>query len=114
MRFNWQQQLAVFATDPGPTKLTRAQIGQLQNRATRETARRITGLLVNRAQEGYQKGVISVRPLAELLGEDPRELLERLSGVEEFQIQQQSIDDARLEGDADQESSETAFAGRPV
>jgi Zn-dependent peptidase ImmA (M78 family)/transcriptional regulator with XRE-family HTH domain len=114
MRFNWQQQLAVFATEPGPTKLTRAQIGQLQSRAGREPARRLPGLLVNRAQEGYQKGIISVRPLAELLGEDPRELLERLSSVDEFQIQRQSIDDARLEGDADQETSESAFAGRPV
>ena len=114
MRFNWQQQLANLAADPSPSKLSLAQIGQLQDRTAREPARRLPGLLVNRAQEGYQKGIISVRPLAELLGEDPRQLLQQLSDADGFLMARRSIDDASLEGDAEQESPEDAFAGLPV
>jgi Zn-dependent peptidase ImmA (M78 family)/DNA-binding Xre family transcriptional regulator len=101
MRFNWQQQLASLAADPSPSKLTPVQIGQLQDRTARD-------------QEGYQKGIISVRPLAELLGEEPRELSQWLSHSVEFQMERQSIDDASLEGGAEQESPEDAFAGLPV
>lgn len=114
MNFNWQHQLARLALDPARAHLTKAQIGQLQTRNARKPERRMPGLLVGRAYEGFQKGAISIRPLANLLDEDPEELLQRLSDDDEFERSREVLDDADLRGTADQESAEEAFAGSPV
>jgi len=114
MTFNWQQQLARLASDPTSSGLTKPQVGQLQTRSTRKPGSRLPGLLVGRAHEGFLKGILSVRPLAGLLGEDPQELLIRLSEVEDFDEQRAQLDDADLKREAEQETSEEAFAGTPV
>lgn len=114
MNFNWQQQLARLALNPTPAHLTKAQIGQLQTRNARKPERRMPGLLVGRAHEGFQKGAISIRPLARLLDEDPEELLQRLSHEDAFELSREGLDEADLRGAADQESAEEAFAGSPV
>jgi Zn-dependent peptidase ImmA (M78 family)/transcriptional regulator with XRE-family HTH domain len=114
MSFNWQQQLARLAIDPRSAHLTKAQIGQLQTRTARRPERRIPGLLVGRAYEGFQKGVISIRPLASLLDENPDELLDRLSDAEEFDRSREAVDNTDFDGTANYESPEDAFAGSPV
>jgi Zn-dependent peptidase ImmA (M78 family)/transcriptional regulator with XRE-family HTH domain len=114
MKFNWQQQLAHLAPDPTSSGLTKSQIGQLQTRGTRKPDSRLPGLLVGRAHEGFQKGILSIRPLAGLLGEDPQELLIRLSDGEGFDQERAAIDDTDLQRGAEQETSEEAFAGTPV
>jgi Zn-dependent peptidase ImmA (M78 family)/DNA-binding Xre family transcriptional regulator len=114
MRFNWTQLLANLAADPTPAHLSGAQLGQLLNRTARQPARRRPALLANRAQDGYQKGFISARRLADLLGEDPRQLRQRLEDSEKFQVERQFLDEAYLAGDPDQEATEEVFAGPPV
>ncbi len=114
MSFNWQQQLARWAIDPTSSGLSKAQIGQLQTRNTRKPESRLPGLLVGRAYEAFQKGIISIRPLAGLLGEDPQELLFRLSDGEEFDRDRDALDQSDLKRGAEQETPEEAFAGNPV
>ncbi len=114
MSFNWQQQLARLAIDPTASGLLKAQVGQLQTRNSRKPERRLPGLLVGRAYDAFQKGIISVRPLAGLLGEDPQELLFRLSDGEDFDRERAVLDEADLKREAEQETPEEAFAGTPV
>lgn len=114
MRFNWQQQLARLAADPSPSGLSKAQIGQLQGRNTRKPDRRLPGLLVGRAYEGFQKGTISVRPLAALLGEDPNELLDSLGNSDEFDRARDVLNETNYESGVECETSEQTFAGSPV
>jgi hypothetical protein len=113
MSFNWQHQLAQLALDPTPAGMTKAQIGQLQTRTARKPERRMPGLLAGRAYDGFQKGAISIRPLADLLDEDPQELLHRLSDTEEFERARAVIDDADFRDVAEPESPDDAFAGSP-
>jgi Zn-dependent peptidase ImmA (M78 family)/transcriptional regulator with XRE-family HTH domain len=49
----------------------------LAARQSRRPACRTPGWLVERTLDGYRRGVVSVRPLAGLLGEDPVDLIER-------------------------------------
>jgi Zn-dependent peptidase ImmA (M78 family)/DNA-binding XRE family transcriptional regulator len=114
MRFNWQQELARLASDPSSSGLSKAQIGQLQSRSTRKPDRRLPGLLIGRAYEGFQKGAISVRPLAALLGEDPNELLHRLGDTDEFDRARNVLNETNYEGGIESETPEEAFAGSPV
>jgi Zn-dependent peptidase ImmA (M78 family) len=114
MQFNWSHQLARLAIDPSSSGLSKAQIGQLQTRNVRKPDGRLPGLLVGRAYEGFQKGAISIRPLAGLIGDDPQELLKRLSDGDDFDREREIVDDADLKRDAEQETSEEAFAGSPV
>jgi Zn-dependent peptidase ImmA (M78 family)/transcriptional regulator with XRE-family HTH domain len=113
--FNWQHELARLSARPEAAQLSRAEIGQLQSRGARRPARRLPGLLVSRAIEGFRKGHIGVRPLAALLGENAEDLLERLADPEAFEREHlllNGTDD--LKGAALLESSEEAFAGSPV
>src|SRR5207249_1041449 len=55
------------------------QIGRLFTRGQLKPASRPPSLLVRRAFEGYRKGVLSIRPLAGLLHEDPDELRSKLT-----------------------------------
>jgi Zn-dependent peptidase ImmA (M78 family)/DNA-binding XRE family transcriptional regulator len=113
MRFNWQQQLARLAVDPASSGLSRSIIGKMQTRANLKPAGRLPALLVRRAYEGYEKGVISIRPLAGLLGEDPESLLIHLSS-DNFDSERDALNTDDLGADAQSESAEVAFAGSPV
>lgn len=113
-KFNWQQLLAKLAADPGGCELTKAQIGQLQTRGARRPEPRLPGLLVKRALAGFQKGHISVRPLAGLLRDDADDVLERLADGDAFDRENADLNQADLKRGALLESPEEAFAGNPV
>jgi Zn-dependent peptidase ImmA (M78 family)/transcriptional regulator with XRE-family HTH domain len=110
---SWQQ-LSSRLSDPQlASGLTRTEIAKLQLRATSKPAGRPPAVLLGRAFEGFRKGVISVRPLADLMGEDPDELLDRLGDERRYQDDVATVQ-SHFPGQEGAESEEELFDGSPV
>jgi Zn-dependent peptidase ImmA (M78 family)/DNA-binding XRE family transcriptional regulator len=90
------------------------EIGRLQYRDSAKPAHRPPVLLLRRAYEGYQKGFISVRPLAGLMRVDPEQLLDQLEADGDFLASIREVDSLSF-GEVDPaESPEELFGGSPV
>jgi Zn-dependent peptidase ImmA (M78 family)/DNA-binding XRE family transcriptional regulator len=94
--------------------LQREQIGRLQYRDNAKPARRPPVLLLRRAYEGYQKGTISIRPLAGLMRVDPEQLLDQLEADEDFLTTLHEVDSLNFSETDPTESLEELFGGSPV
>jgi Zn-dependent peptidase ImmA (M78 family)/transcriptional regulator with XRE-family HTH domain len=93
---------------------SRTELGRLLARSQQKPAGRPPALLLRRASEGFQKGVISVRPLAGLIKEDPARLLEQLTDDADPQsISAQFAQDPQL-SNAELETDEELFSGSPI
>lgn len=111
---SWQQLSAHLSEPSLSSGLPREQIGRLQYRGTAKPAGRPPALLLRRAAEGYQKGVISIRPLAALKDVDPDTLLDALEAIADFDAAVHEVDNAHF-GDVDTtETQDELFAGSPV
>jgi Zn-dependent peptidase ImmA (M78 family)/DNA-binding Xre family transcriptional regulator len=111
---SWQQ-LSSHLDDPELSPgLSRDQIGRLQYRGTAKPARRPPALLLHRAWEGYRKGVISIRPLAGLMGMNPEQLLDQIETNGDFQATIEEVDSSNYGEMDNTESTEELFGGNPV
>jgi Zn-dependent peptidase ImmA (M78 family)/transcriptional regulator with XRE-family HTH domain len=91
-----------------------SRIGKLFARGQQKPAGRPPALLVQRAFDGYRKGVLSVRPLAGLLHVDPAELMRQLPADGGDLAEYDDLNRTSLEGDAADEPTEELFSGSPV
>jgi len=111
---SWQQLSSRLVEDPElASGLTRTEIAKLQLRATTKPAGRAPAVLLGRALDGFRKGVLSVRPLADLMGEDPEALLEQLSDDRRYQEDVTTVR-SHFPGITGAESKEELFDGSPV
>lgn len=96
------------------TGMSPSREGSLLVRSQLKPARRPPALLLRRAFEGFQKGIVSVRPLAGLTDVDPTELLNQLADVTDFPsiLADFSHDPSVLGGST--ETDEELFSGSPV
>jgi len=90
-----------------PPELRKSLVARLGSRPER----RPPGWLLERTREGYEKGTVSIRPLAGLLGADADSLIERPELV--FSGSTDILDDGHLPHD-DSEQMEDLFQGDPV
>jgi Zn-dependent peptidase ImmA (M78 family)/DNA-binding XRE family transcriptional regulator len=67
--------------------------------------------LTSRAAEGYADGILSIRPLAGLLGVDPEEFLDRISIMEQ---DARDTVEMQYEDGVDEITDEEAFGGSPT
>lgn len=94
--------------------LSRDQIGRLQYRGTTKPGRRPPALLLQRAWDGYEKGIISITPIAGLLSVDPEKLLEQIEKPGDFSSTIEELDSAYYGQPENGESVEELFGGSPV
>jgi Zn-dependent peptidase ImmA (M78 family)/transcriptional regulator with XRE-family HTH domain len=110
---SWQQLSAHLANPAYSFGLSRAQIGRLQYRSTAKPAYRPPALLLQRAWDGYEKGIISIRPLAGLMDLEPDQLLDQIEAPEDVESAIEALDSSNY-GDIDStESAEELFGGNP-
>ena len=114
MAISWQQLVAVSSDTLRSRGYKQSTIGKLFARGQLRPAGRPPALLVRRAIEGYRKGILSVRPLAGLLHEDPEELLSRLSAAEHLLDELDDLDSGRMATRAEDKPEEELFAGSPI
>jgi len=111
---NWPQLTSRLGRPDLGGRLTKDQVGRLQYRGSLRPASRPPSLLLRRAYEAYQKGIISIRPLAGLKGVDPENLLEQLEAdvdIESTIVQANAADFAMPD---QAESVDEKFSGNPV
>jgi Zn-dependent peptidase ImmA (M78 family)/DNA-binding XRE family transcriptional regulator len=94
--------------------LPRPVVAKLQARGSRRPAGRPPAFLMRRAFAAYHKGIISIRPLADLLGEDPEQLLASAQDSREFDELLDRVEHSNLGESAWTESPDERFAGSPV
>jgi hypothetical protein len=111
---SWQQISSHFDDPELSSDLSREQIGRLQYRGTAKPAGRAPALLLRRASEGYRKGIISVRPLAGLMGIDHEQLLDQIEAIGDFQAVIEELESSSYSGIDSTESAEELFGGNPV
>lgn len=113
---SWSQ-IVAHLNDPELSlsgNLNRQEIRQLRDRSNAKPVGRPPALLLNRALDGYQKGIISIRPLAALKGVAPDELLDELEGSDQFRESIAEADSPNDQGSNGAMSDEELFAGNPV
>jgi Zn-dependent peptidase ImmA (M78 family)/transcriptional regulator with XRE-family HTH domain len=113
LAIRWQQISSQLDDPRVDSGLNRTEIAKLQSRSASRPARRTPALLLGRALQGFRKGVISVRPLANLMEEDPDTLLERLRDDDGYDEAVEVLK-SRLPDAAPTESKEELFAGSPI
>jgi len=111
---SWQQLSSHLKYPELSSDLSSDQIGRLQYRGTAKPAGRPPALLLRRAWDGYRKGVISVRPLAGLMGIDPEQLLDQIEATGDFQAVIEELESSNYSEIANTESPEELFGGNPV
>jgi Zn-dependent peptidase ImmA (M78 family)/transcriptional regulator with XRE-family HTH domain len=111
---SWQQISSHFDDPELSSDLSREQIGRLQYRGTAKPAGRAPALLLRRASEGYRKGIISVRPLASLMGIDHEQLLDQIEAIGDFQAVIEELESSNYSEIGNTESAEELFGGNPV
>jgi len=114
---SWQQ-LVSHLNDPQlssqlSSRLFPNQVRKLQYRGTAKPAGRPPALLLQRAWEAYRKGIISVRPLAGLLGVDPDLLLNEIEANGDFGAVVEELESANYR-ETDDVEPEELFGGNPV
>jgi Zn-dependent peptidase ImmA (M78 family)/transcriptional regulator with XRE-family HTH domain len=110
---HWQQSSHVNNTQLF-SGLSQDQVGRLQYRGAARAARRPPVLLLRRVYEGYEKGIVSIRPLAGLLGVDPEQLLDQFEADEDFQAHVDELNSLNYSDVDPAESPEEYFGGNPV
>ncbi len=111
---SWQQ-LSSHLNDPQlSAHLGPDQIGRLQYRATAKPAGRLPALLLRRAWDGYGKGIISIRPVAGLMGIDPDQLLDEIEANGDLRSVVGELESSNYSNIDDTESAEELFGGNPV
>jgi Zn-dependent peptidase ImmA (M78 family)/transcriptional regulator with XRE-family HTH domain len=112
---SWQQ-LSSHLNDPQlSAHLGPDQIGRLQYRGTAKPAGRLPALLLRRAWDGYGKGIISIRPVAGLMGIDPDQLLDEVEANGDLRAVVGELESSNYSNvDDDTESAEELFGGNPV
>jgi hypothetical protein len=110
----WQQLVDRSARSLLQNGYTQSGIGKLFARGQLQPAGRPPALLLRRAVEGYRKGVLSVRPLAGLLHQDPAELLRRLPADGGDLAEFDELNASSLMGHAADEPTEELFSGSPI
>jgi len=109
------QQLSSYLNNPRlGSDLGPDQIGKLQYRGSAKPAGRPPALLLRRAWEGYRKGVISIRPLAGLMGVDPDQLLDQIETSGDLETVIDELDSENYGNVGDIETAEELFGGNPV
>ncbi len=111
---SWQQLSSHLKYPELSSDLSSDQIGRLQYRGTAKPAGRPPALLLRRAWDGYRKGVISVRPLAGLMGIDPEQLLDQIEATGDFQAVIEELGSSNYSEITNTESPEELFGGNPV
>jgi Zn-dependent peptidase ImmA (M78 family)/transcriptional regulator with XRE-family HTH domain len=110
---SWQQ-ISAHLTNPAYSfGLSRAQIGRLQYRITAKPAYRPPSLLLQRAWDGYEKGIISIRPIAGLMDLAPDQLLDEIEAAEDFASVIEEIDSSNYGATDNTEPPEELFGGSP-
>jgi hypothetical protein len=95
--------------------ISQAKLGRLLGRSQIKPSGRPPALLLRRAFDGYQKGVISVRPLAGLVKQDPTDLLTKLTESEGHPDAVAYLESPQVpREEALAESDEELFSGNPV
>jgi Zn-dependent peptidase ImmA (M78 family)/transcriptional regulator with XRE-family HTH domain len=110
---SWQQLSALLANSAYSSELTRAQIGRLQYRSTAKPAYRPPALLLQRAWDGYEKGIISIRPLAGLMDLPPDQLLDQIEAAEDVGAAIEELDSSDYGTVDNAEPDEELFSGSP-
>jgi Zn-dependent peptidase ImmA (M78 family)/transcriptional regulator with XRE-family HTH domain len=111
---SWQQ-LSSHLNDPQlSSHLVPDQIGKLQYRGTAKPAGRAPALLLRRAWDGYRKGIISIRPLAGLMGIDPDQLLDQIEANVDLGAVIDELESSNYSNIDDTETAEELFGGNPV
>jgi Zn-dependent peptidase ImmA (M78 family)/transcriptional regulator with XRE-family HTH domain len=105
---NWHE-----LVDRSARALRGTEIGRLHLRDQKPEGH-VPGMLVQRAFQGYHKGVLSIRPLAGLLRRDQTELLQQLTSGGDMTEEFEHLDSAQLNGNATEESTKELFSGRPI
>jgi Zn-dependent peptidase ImmA (M78 family)/transcriptional regulator with XRE-family HTH domain len=110
---NWHQ-LSSYLNNPEFSHgLSRDQIGRLQYRSTVKPAGRPPALLLQRAWDGYRKGIISIRPLAGLIGLEPEDLIDQIEVDGDIQSSIREVNSSSYGGNDSTESAEELFGGNP-
>jgi len=94
--------------------LSRGQIGRLQYRRTARPASRPPALLLQRAWDGFRKGIISIRPLAGLMHVGPDQLLDQIEANGDSQVSIEEADSSDFSETDITEPAEELFGGNPV
>jgi Zn-dependent peptidase ImmA (M78 family)/transcriptional regulator with XRE-family HTH domain len=111
---SWQQ-LSSHLNDPQlSSDLGPDQIGKLQYRGTAKPAARGPALLLRRAWDGYRKGIISIRPLAGLMGIDADQLLDQIEANGDLGAVIDELESSNYSNTDDTETAEELFGGNPV
>jgi Predicted Zn peptidase len=111
---SWQQ-ISSHINDPQlSSQLIPNQVGKLQSRGTAKPAGRLPALLLRRAWEGYGKGIISIRPLAGLMGVDPDQLLDQIEANGDVGAVIDELESSNFSDINDTEPAEERFGGNPV
>ena len=107
---SWQQ---VSSLLEGQGLLSRDQIGKLQYRRTAKPASRPPALLLQRAWDGFRKGIISIRPLAGLMHVDPDRLLDQIEANGDSQVSIEEVDSSDFSETYPTEPAEGLYGGNP-
>jgi hypothetical protein len=110
---SWQQLSAHLANPAYSFGLSRAQIGRLHYRSTAKPAYRPPALLLQRAWDGYEKGIISIRPLAGLMDLAPDQLLDQIEATEDVESVIEELDSSNYGEIDNTEPAEERFGGSP-
>jgi Zn-dependent peptidase ImmA (M78 family)/transcriptional regulator with XRE-family HTH domain len=89
-------------------------LGSLLARSQLMPAGRPPALLLRRVFDGFQKGIVSIRPLAGLMKKDPTELLNELPDVSEFSSISEEFSRVSSAIRDPAETDEILFSGNPV
>jgi Zn-dependent peptidase ImmA (M78 family)/transcriptional regulator with XRE-family HTH domain len=111
---SWPQASSGLDNPELSSALSRAQIGRLQYRGTIKPAARPPALLLQRAWDGYRKGVVSIRPLAGLMGVNPETLLDQIEADGDFRSAIEEVNSSNYDEIDNTESAEELFGGNPV
>jgi hypothetical protein len=113
LEMRWQQLVSQSMPELAST-MSQERRGRLLVRSQQRPSGRPPSLLLRRANDGYRKGILSVRPLAGLLKEDPAKLLERLTDSTNLADESAFFGDLESSVGSEDENPEDLFSGIPV
>lgn len=110
---SWQQISSHLGDERVASGLSRPEIAKLQSRGTSYPAGRAPVFLLGRALEGFRKGVISIRPVADLIGEDPDDLRRQFTDDAQYERDIAVVEAVGPEA-SPSEDREELFEGSPI
>jgi Zn-dependent peptidase ImmA (M78 family)/DNA-binding Xre family transcriptional regulator len=114
MALSWQSLLNAAGNTLRESGFSQARIGKLRARSQVRPSGRPPAMLLRRAFDGFQKGIISVRPLAGLLKEDATVLLNELTEYADGPGIAAYLDMPQLVENSADVTDEELFSGTPV